>query len=491
MMNRVTEGMKFSLLQESVNNHQTKLGKVEEQIATQKAVNRPSDDPVGVKNILDLRSAKAAVMQYEASLTSADLSLSIAETALASLRGLVAEAKTIAASQCGAGASPENTETLAASVKILIDEALSLMNTRQEDMYLFAGSRSETPPFSAAYQPAHAGAVQTVATNVFNGTATAGGQFSGDRNRTYALKIIEGGALADAAYRISADGGQTWGNLQSDLSLPISLGDGISMTFSAGTEDAAAGDLFYVDGFAGGYYSGNDGELTMQVAKSTRFVYNVSGFDAFCGPTALATVEAGQESSLSVDDTVVLTRTSGGWSLTAHPGYPGMAIVSQSATALNIDADGDSVADFILSLSGEWTEGSTATFAITAGAAPALGRVSVAGTKKVDLLGTLWALQDSLKTNNIRLVGEQVERLEALETQLLQSETLAGAKRESLKITGGSHQTMKLQLTNRLDDVETADLTRLILDFQMRQIAMEASYNMAAKISQMTILDYI
>jgi len=115
----------------------------------------------------------------------------------------------------------------------------------------------------------------------------------------------------------------------------------------------------------------------------------------------------------------------------------------------------------------------------------------VAGTKKVDLLGTLWALQDSLKTNNIRLVGEQVERLEALETQLLQSETLAGAKRESLKITGGSHQTMKLQLTNRLDDVETADLTRLILDFQMRQIAMEASYNMAAKISQMTILDYI
>jgi len=50
---------------------------------------------------------------------------------------------------------------------------------------------------------------------------------------------------------------------------------------------------------------------------------------------------------------------------------------------------------------------------------------------------------------------------------------------------------MKLQLTNRLDDVETADLTRLILDFQMRQIAMEASYNMAAKISQMTILDYI
>jgi flagellar hook-associated protein 3 FlgL len=147
MMNRVTEGMKFSLLQESVNNHQTKLGKVEEQIATQKAVNRPSDDPVGVKNILDLRSAKAAVMQYEASLTSADLSLSIPETALASLRGLVAEAKTIAASQCGAGASPENTETLAASVKILIDEALSLMNTRQEDMYLFAEAGAKRLPF--------------------------------------------------------------------------------------------------------------------------------------------------------------------------------------------------------------------------------------------------------------------------------------------------------------------------------------------------------
>ena len=50
---------------------------------------------------------------------------------------------------------------------------------------------------------------------------------------------------------------------------------------------------------------------------------------------------------------------------------------------------------------------------------------------------------------------------------------------------------MNLQITNMLADIENADLTKLITEFQMKQIAMQASYSMASQIGKLTILDYI
>ena len=51
--------------------------------------------------------------------------------------------------------------------------------------------------------------------------------------------------------------------------------------------------------------------------------------------------------------------------------------------------------------------------------------------------------------------------------------------------------TLKLELTNMVADVENAQMASLITAFQMKQIAMQASYSMAAKISEMTIMSYI
>jgi len=40
-------------------------------------------------------------------------------------------------------------------------------------------------------------------------------------------------------------------------------------------------------------------------------------------------------------------------------------------------------------------------------------------------------------------------------------------------------------------DIEDADLDKLIISYRMEQIALEASYNLAAQIGKMTILDYL
>jgi len=90
-----------------------------------------------------------------------------------------------------------------------------------------------------------------------------------------------------------------------------------------------------------------------------------------------------------------------------------------------------------------------------------------------------------------RLIATQVDNLRNIETKALQFETQAGAKMNSLETSRNNHDATDLQITNMLADIETADLTKLIMEFQMKQIAMQASYSMASQIGKMTIMDYI
>lgn len=506
MINRVTENIKFDMLTSSVFNIQGQVGELEEKLTTQKTINRPSDDPIGTNDILDFRTTLNAIEQYQTNIADADISLSITETALSSIKDVIAEANAIAISEASSG-STETMDISAATVSALIDEALSLMNTKNGDSYLFAGSSTNTQPFSATYSSASIGAVTAASTNTFDGTVTltSGSAYTGTENKTYALKIT-GGTLTTANYEVSSDGGKTWtaSTIPVNLSAPatIAVGDGISIDFTAATQ-VSAGDIFTVKGTTGGYYSGNDDNMSVLIGKNNSLVYNITGADAFTGPTASATVPdplvvVGAGDDLTVKDTIVLTRDAANWSLKSNPNYSDMHILSQNASTVTIDAGTDGIADITLSLSGQWNVGDTATFTITPEnpitippTPLALSAVSVLGTGTVDLLGTLYTLKDALSAHNTDLISAQTARLQTLETQVLQSETLAGAKRNSLEVTSNNHDSLDLQVTNMLADVENADLTKLIIEFQMKQIAMQASYSMASKIGKMTIMDYI
>lgn len=490
MINRVTENIKFNMLTNNMFNIQREYGDLMEKLSTQKMINRPSDDPVGTNDILDSRTAINAIEQYKTNITDADISLSMTETALASIKKIVSDALSIAISEAGTG-SPETMDISAQTLSALIDESLSLMNTKNGDSYLFAGSSTNSQPFSAEFRLSGIGTATAAPANNFNGTVSSGGIYSGTQSNTYALRIVTGGALSAAQYQISTDGGQSWGATQTDLSIPNTpIGDGITMTFTAGSVDPAAGDFFTVSGNAAGYYRGNDDDMKVQIGKNNEIVYNITGADAFTGPAAFASIAPG--GVLLSDDTIVLTRGASSWSITSSPGYPAMNILSQNDSMITLDADGDTDADITLSLSGEWHSGDTTTLVITGSAvSPAISAVSVQGTGKVDLLGTLLALKNALSSHNTDLIRAQTDSLQTLVTQVLQSETLAGARMSSLAMTSGNHDKLKLEITNMLADIENANLETLITAFQMKQIAMQASYNMAAKIGEMTIMDYI
>jgi len=496
MITRFTESMKYGMINNSLSKMQNQAGVLMEKISTEKNINRPSDDPIGTHRVLDYRTAISSIEQYQTNITNADNWLKITETNLAGLGKVVNQAKNIAVGLSTPSASGEEMDTSAAQVEALISQTLSILNAKHGGNYIFGGSGTDSQPFSANYSAASIGTATTAENNTFNGTVVSGGAYSSLENKTYVVKIIDGStpaSLANASYQVSADGGKTWGTTQTDLSVPIAVGGGITLTFTAGTEAPAANDFFTVKGYIGGYYRGNNDELTTAIGQGNDITYNITGAEAFTaanGPVAVAAVVG---AGLTADDTILLSRGAGAgsWTLTQHANYPDMVITAQDAATVTIDADNDGTNDITLALSGNWSEQNTASFTVATGAPPAVSAVTVKGPGTVDLLATLAALKDALASHDVNAISALVGDLEIAESQVLRYETMTGAKMSVLKLTGSNHDDVKLQITNTMSEIEDADMTELIVKYQMQQTALEASYNMAAQIGKLTILNYL
>ena len=104
--------------------------------------------------------------------------------------------------------------------------------------------------------------------------------YSGTTNKTYALKIVQGGSLADATYAISQDGGRTWGVEKTDLDAGVvELGDGVVMRFTPDT--FTADDIFSSRASTPGYYDGDSAELFTDIGEGSPFAYGISGEAVF------------------------------------------------------------------------------------------------------------------------------------------------------------------------------------------------------------------
>lgn len=498
MITRVTENMKFNMMTNSVSTVQAQYGILMEKLSTQKNINRPSDDPVGMNDILDYRTALASIEQYQSNITDANTWLKLSETNITGLRDIVDQAQSIAISESGASGSAETRATSMTNLSSLIDEALSLLNAQSGDNYIFGGSVTDVKPFSNQYTAAAAN-VSAATSNVFDGVIT--GTYTGTSNTSYVIRIT-GGTVGAATYEVSTDGGANWtaGTGSIDLSntaTTVDLGGGVSISVGTAGTDIDAGDTFTINATAAGYYQGNDDDLETVIGKNYNIAYNITGADAFTGQFAAADITG---AGVTGDYTIELTRgaTPASWTIT-NPA--GATITSQTAETLTIDTSGVAGlgANIItVDLTGTWAQNDTISLSLTDGTASGdMIATSFTGSGGIDLLSTLNALKDALalpdseQDQAVTLIAAQIENLGNAGTQLLQYESQAGAKLSTLEVTSSNHDSMDLQMTNMLADVENADLTSLITEFQMKEIALEASYQMASQIGKMTIMDYL
>ena len=67
-MMRVTDNMKYYSAIKNVNGLQKGYHDLLEKLASQKRINRPSDDPTGMMKVLDCRQTLAVIEQYQSNI---------------------------------------------------------------------------------------------------------------------------------------------------------------------------------------------------------------------------------------------------------------------------------------------------------------------------------------------------------------------------------------------------------------------------------------
>lgn len=116
---------------------------------------------------------------------------------------------------------------------------------------------------------------------------------------------------------------------------------------------------------------------------------------------------------------------------------------------------------------------------------------TASGSSGIDIFETLNTLKQALVGNDAQGVSGQIDNLTKAQTQITLSQSLCGTKANHIEMVKNNSADFNIKLTSLLSDAQDADLAELATRLSMKETALQASYAMAAKIGNTTILDFI
>jgi flagellar hook-associated protein 3 FlgL len=142
---RVSNAMMAANIKASLFKQNAQMYKTQEMIVSGKRINRASDDPIGMSNVMGYRSSISSLDQYSENISQAKMRIDTAENALEIVTELLNEAKNVAFDP-----NPDMRSTLAQEVAAIREQVLQISNYQLNGEYLFAGDLTDTAPFNAA-----------------------------------------------------------------------------------------------------------------------------------------------------------------------------------------------------------------------------------------------------------------------------------------------------------------------------------------------------
>ena len=119
-----------------------------EKIGTAKKINRPSDDPVGLVALLDLRASMANISQLERNINMGKSWLNSGESALGQIEDMLVQSKSLSVQMADATKGPSERTSAVEVADGYLRQILSLSNTEVGGRYIFSGTNTDTIPFA-------------------------------------------------------------------------------------------------------------------------------------------------------------------------------------------------------------------------------------------------------------------------------------------------------------------------------------------------------
>jgi flagellar hook-associated protein 3 FlgL len=152
---KATIGMTYRMLYSELNTITNRMFDLQQQAATGKKLNAPSDDPAAIKPLLNYRVESKTTERYLTHMGFAKDEMDILDSSLDRMENLMVQAKETGIQAMNGAADEADREVLADEIGQIFDELLAAGNTRANGEYTFAGYQDETLPFTenTGYDP--------------------------------------------------------------------------------------------------------------------------------------------------------------------------------------------------------------------------------------------------------------------------------------------------------------------------------------------------
>ncbi len=147
---RISSNTIYDLNVSSMNRQQTQLLQIQQQIAANRRVLTPSDDPIASARALEITQADSINTQYGTNGKTAAGRLSLTEQMLGRVMDLVQSIRQDAVTAGNGSFTASDRASLAQDMQAKYDELLTVANTTDgEGNYVFSGFQTDLKPFSA------------------------------------------------------------------------------------------------------------------------------------------------------------------------------------------------------------------------------------------------------------------------------------------------------------------------------------------------------
>ncbi len=145
---RISNKMMFDTAQQNLFNLTEELNRANEVVAAQKRILRLSDDPVGLTQVLTMRSSLSNIGQMERNIGLGKNWLAASESAQTQIQNLISDTKALSVQMSSGNVGASNRRHAAGIVENNLKEIVALANSQVDGRYIFAGTNTETAAFT-------------------------------------------------------------------------------------------------------------------------------------------------------------------------------------------------------------------------------------------------------------------------------------------------------------------------------------------------------
>lgn len=496
---RVSFSMIYNQSVKGTNSRLADIVRLNEQISSQKKINRPSDDPEGMARTLDLTSTLSSLDQYSENIDTADGWLSLADEELGLASDVVTRLKELCEQASTGTYTDDERDSIVTEVKELMEELVSIANSEYAGDSIFAGSKTDTNAYSI-----------TLGSTVrdADGSSLEVQEIVGDSaDSTIYVEFIDSGeiGLDEINYRYTTDGGDTWreetlaaGDTVLELgAAEVELVSGSTVTASS-EEGEGDGTLLWIRPAA--LYQGNTYDSTSVVHYGTSAVTATAEGDF--STDVLVRVDSGDtlpgniEYSYSIDGGS--TWVSGNTTTDGSFRIPGGTLTLEPAgTAL---VTGDQFAVRSENAAIEVDIGDDSNIQINSVGKDIFGGLYVSSGSTVaeaalpedeNLFEVVGKMIGYMETNDLDGISKCLEDLGSAQEKLTTALGEIGGRENRLEFAATSIETIQTAATTNISNIEDADIVELNTALASAEYAYEAVLQSTSLIINLSLLDYM